>query len=69
MADPNNKNFVEEKKEELIDNLINYFGREHAERIREKVNNTTILVTPKDLNLLGLPSYPNKIATKYDKLE
>lgn len=67
MADPNNKNFVEEKKEELIDNLINYFGREHAERIREKVNNTTILVTPTDLNLLGLPAYPDKIATKYDK--
>lgn len=67
MADLNNKNFVEEKKEELIDNLINYFGREHAERIKEKVNNTTILVTPKDLNLLGLPSYPNKIESKYEK--
>lgn len=42
-------NFMNDKKELLIEVFVEYFGEKHRDRITERINNTTIVMVPRDM--------------------
>lgn len=42
-------NFVNDRKELLIDVFVEYFGEKYRDRITERINNTTMVLVPRDM--------------------
>ncbi len=55
LIDDNNK--LEQKKQIIIEQFVNYFGEKYRPRIEEKLNNTTIIMVPRNLER-DLDNYP-----------
>lgn len=64
LIDDNNK--IEQKKQIIIEQFVKYFGEKYRPRIEEKLNNTTIIMAPRNLER-DFDIYPDIAKDEYQK--
>lgn len=64
LIDDNNK--IEQKKQIIIEQFVKYFGEKYRPRIEEKLNNTTIIMAPRNLEK-DFDIYPDIAKDEYQK--